>query len=227
MVSPKAKNLFHHALAQSFNVIQMPFRDIAAQVEQGDALNRSLEELRSMSTDDVFKLKWDSAPCVGTDIIPYDLATAYSKGVANDVDLMSGFVEGDGLLFLRDNTNLTAELLEKNMMASQLALAGAVQAPGYRGKVYLYYYNHVMPGENSQSDGAFHTSDVPYFFNHLSASRASYWTDVDRRFADIMSDYLVNFAKTGDPNGAAGPAVWEAVKESGSYLVLNANPKMR
>jgi para-nitrobenzyl esterase len=226
VASPKANGLFHHALAQSLNVIQTPFNDVAAQVEQGDALNISLDELRSMSTGDVFALKWTSAPCVGTDVIPYDLATAYSKGVANDVDLMSGFVEGDGLLFSRESADLSADQLEKNMMVSQLALANAAQSPGYKGTVYLYYYNHVMPGENSESYGAFHTSDVPYFLNHLSASRASYWTDTDRKLADIMSDYLVNFAKTGNPNGT-GLAAWKTVQESGGYLLLNADPKMR
>jgi para-nitrobenzyl esterase len=227
VASSKAKDLFQRALAQSYNVIRSPFVDIAAQVEQGDALNLSFDELRSMSAGDVFKLKWSGGPCIGTDVIPHDLATAYSKGVANDVDLMSGFVEGDGLLFFRESANLSAEQLEKNMMTSQLALANAAQAPGYRGDVYLYYYNHVMPGENSQSDGAFHTSDVPYFFNHLSSSRASYWTGTDRKLAGIMSDYLVNFAKTGNPNGTTGLAIWETAQKSGSYLLLNANPEMR
>jgi para-nitrobenzyl esterase len=228
MASPKAKGLFHHALAQSYNVVQSPFADVAAKVGEGDALNLSLDELRSMSTDAVFNnLKWAGGPCVGTGLIPYDLATAYSKGTANNVDLMSGFVEGDGLLFFRENAGLSADQLEKAMMASQLALARAARAPGYRGNVYLYYYNYVMPGENSQSDGAFHTSDVPYFFNHLSGSRASYWTAADRKLADIMSDYLVNFAKTGNPNGTAGLAAWESVQKSGSYLLLNAEPGMR
>ncbi|MDR0641650.1 MAG: carboxylesterase family protein [Treponema sp.] len=226
VASPRAKNMFHHAVAQSYNAIQSPFKDITAQIEQGDALGISLDDLRSMSTGDVFNLKWASSPCVGTDIIPYDLATAYNKGAANDVDLTSGFVEGDGLLFFRGDAELPADQLEKNMMVSQLALANLPRIPGYKGNVYLYYYNYIMPGENSQSDGAFHTSDVPYFFNHLSGSRASYWTAADRKLANIMSDYLVNFAKTGNPNGA-GLAVWRTAEESGSYLLLNADPKMR
>lgn len=226
VASPKAKNLFHHAVTQSYNAIQSPFPEITAQVEQGDALNLTLEELRSMSADDVFKLKWSGGPCVGTDVIPYDIAAAYSKGTANNVDLMSGFVEGDGLLFFREGAGLSAGQLEKSMMASQISLANAARASGYNGNVYLYYYNYIMPGETSQNDGAFHTSDVPYFFNHLSSSRASYWTDSDRKVAGIMSDYLVNFARTGNPNGA-GLAAWEAARESGGYLLLNANPEMR
>ncbi|MDR1903303.1 MAG: carboxylesterase family protein [Treponema sp.] len=225
MASPKAKNMFHHAVVQSYDIIKAPFMDISVQIEQGDALSLPLEKLRSMSTDDVFNLKWASIPCVGTDVIPYDLIAAYSKGAANDVDLMSGLVEGDKIFF-SESTDLPAEQLEKDMMISQLALADSAQVPGYKGNVYLYYYHHVMPGENSLSDGAFHTSDVPYFFNHLSDSRVSYWTDTDRRVADIMSDYLVNFAKTGNPNGV-GLAVWNTARESSSYLLLNADPKMR
>jgi para-nitrobenzyl esterase len=226
MASPKAENLFHRALAESYNVIQSPFKDIADQVAQGDALNLSLEELRSMGGDEIFKLTWAAGPCVGTDVIPYDLVTAYRRGAANNVDLMSGFVEGDSLLFYRDSVNLPADQLEKKMMVSQLALADAAQSSG-GGVVYLYYYNYVMPGENSRSDGAFHTSEVPYFLDHLSDSRASYWTGTDRRLADMMSNYLVNFAKTGNPNGSAGPGVWGSVRESGGYLLLNENPVMR
>ncbi|MDR3174609.1 MAG: carboxylesterase family protein [Treponema sp.] len=223
VVSPKAKNLFHHALAQSFNTIQMAFSPAAQQIASGDALNLTLEELRSKTADEVFSLTWRAAPCAGTEVLPYNLAEAYSRGVANDADLMSGWVEGDGTMFA---PNSPADQLEGDMMANQLELADAAAAPGYRGNVYLYWYNHVMPGENSESYGAFHTSDVPYFLNHLSDSRASYWTGTDRKAADVMSDYLVNFAATGNPNGK-GLAEWKTAKDSGSYLLLNADPIMR
>jgi para-nitrobenzyl esterase len=224
MVSPKAKGLFQHAVAESYNVIQNPFGNIEAHVEQGDAYNLSPEQLRSMSSDEVFKLEWGmSPPASGTDVIPFSFTEAYRRGTANNVDLISGFVEGDGLLFAPETA---ADQLEMNMMASQLALAHTVQDSGYSTNVYLYYYNYVMPGENSQSDGAFHTSEVPYFFNHLSSSRASYWTDSDRKVGGTMSDYLVNFARTGNPNGT-GLAAWETVQKSSSYLLLNANPEMR
>jgi para-nitrobenzyl esterase len=45
------------------------------------------------------------------------------------------------------------------------------------------------------------------------------WTDVDRRLADIMSSYWVNFARSGDPNGSGLPT-WPAYRGSETREVL-------
>jgi para-nitrobenzyl esterase len=75
-------------------------------------------------------------------------------------------------------------------------------------KAYLYYFVHeppVAPGQPSR--GAAHNAEVPYAFNAPAGS----WTDVDRALADAMSSYWVNFASTGNPNGAGLPA-WPALQ---------------
>jgi para-nitrobenzyl esterase len=122
MVSPKAKNLFQRAVAESLNAYPSHFTDIAARVEQGDAYNLSLEQLRSMSSGEIFSLEWGMAPpASGTDVIPFNFAEAYSRGAANNVDLISGWVEGDGVMFAGPNPPPPEEM-ETNQMASQLGL---------------------------------------------------------------------------------------------------------
>ncbi|MHC1681417.1 MAG: carboxylesterase family protein [Clostridiaceae bacterium] len=92
------------------------------------------------------------------------------------------------------------EINNDGMMALQIYLAKA-RALKSKNPTYVYEFTHTMPGENSEVFGAFHTADVPYFLNHFSTERKSYWTQTDYDLGDQMSSYLVNFAKTGNPNG--------------------------
>jgi para-nitrobenzyl esterase len=62
--------------------------------------------------------------------------------------------------------------------------------------VYLYFFTHAPPGPNHDVTGVFHAAEIPYAWNNPGAA----WTDEDRRIADTMSSYWVNFARTGNPN---------------------------
>jgi para-nitrobenzyl esterase len=76
---------------------------------------------------------------------------------------------------------------------------------------YTYFWNHVIPGPDAGTYGAFHTSEVPYVLNTLEMSDRPF-TDVDRKTADILSSYWVNFATNGNPNGPGLPN-WPDVRE--------------
>jgi para-nitrobenzyl esterase len=72
--------------------------------------------------------------------------------------------------------------------------------------VYTYYFERGIPWPEHPEFGAFHTSDIPRFFNNLKKLDRP-WTDEDRVLADKASSYWVNFVTNGDPNGAGLP-VW-------------------
>lgn len=55
--------------------------------------------------------------------------------------------------------------------------------------------------------GAFHGSEIYYVFNSLAANPERPWTHNDRTIAGVVSSYVSNFLKTGDPNGGHLP-VW-------------------
>ena len=86
-----------------------------------------------------------------------------------------------------------------------------------KSPVFTYFWTHAPPGPNHDREGAFHGSEINYIFDNLYATDLP-WTDEDRRIADMMSDYLVNFATSGDPNGDDLPQ-W-AASDTGSPTTM-------
>jgi para-nitrobenzyl esterase len=71
---------------------------------------------------------------------------------------------------------------------------------------FLYQFTRVPPGPNP-AWGAYHAAEIQYAFNNVGSR--PWATDADRKLADQMSSYWVNFATTGDPNGKGLPK-WTA-----------------
>ena len=95
-----------------------------------------------------------------------------------------------------------------------------LQSERGKAKGYLYYFTHVPPTAPGQaSRGATHTADLAYMFDNQPPNVT--WTDVDKKLADTMSGYWVNFAATGNPNGKGLPE-WPAynVKKGARNIVL-------
>jgi para-nitrobenzyl esterase len=74
--------------------------------------------------------------------------------------------------------------------------------------VYAFRFSYVQSAMRARfPDGAAHASEIPYVFNTLGMGRggasgpAPTVTDEDRKVAQTIHAYWVNFAKTGNPNG--------------------------
>lgn len=71
--------------------------------------------------------------------------------------------------------------------------------------VFLYHFNRDLPGNSDGRDfGAFHSGEIPYAYDNLHTLNRP-WSEADHELADRMSDYWVNFVKTGNPNGDGLP----------------------
>ncbi|OJI85783.1 hypothetical protein ASPTUDRAFT_55375 [Aspergillus tubingensis CBS 134.48] len=96
---------------------------------------------------------------------------------------------------------------------------------------YTYYWTHAPPG---QDEGAYHMSEINYAFNNLYATDKP-WKPEDYAIADRLSDYWVNFLRSGNPNGpelpnwpandAAEPVVMELGDAWEPLLVASAEKR--
>jgi para-nitrobenzyl esterase len=86
--------------------------------------------------------------------------------------------------------------------------------------VYDFYFNHAPPGRDSEFYGSFHSSDLWYFMNSMrDAPGQRAWTGADYRMAEIMSSYLANFVKTGNPNGSGLPEWQQTSADTGGTFM--------
>ena len=92
--------------------------------------------------------------------------------------------------------------------------------------VYRYRFDRVRPplkGETRDEEpiGAAHATDIEYFLNTLDKSDAYAWQAADRTTAQTMAAYLVNFVKTGAPNGQELPEWGPMTAETSNVMHLN------
>jgi carboxylesterase type B len=122
--------------------------------------------------------------------------------------------DADAFLALYPAASDEQARLAQNTSARDLARVSMYLWALDRGKTaktsaYTYFWTHPLPGPDAGTYGAFHTSEVPYALDTLGMSSRPFTAD-DRRIADAMSSYWVNFATTGNPNGTGLPD-WPAV----------------
>jgi para-nitrobenzyl esterase len=84
-----------------------------------------------------------------------------------------------------------------------------------KAPAYLYWFDRVPP--DSACKCATHASEIVYAFNNVPLSTRPF-QDADRKLADTMSSYWVNFATKGNPNGPGLPT-WPVYDEQRDTLM--------
>jgi para-nitrobenzyl esterase len=221
MRSPLATGLFVRAIAQSGpglfgrNALggqaTLAERE-AAGLKYAEAKGAmSLAELRALPAA-AFYTTTPGAPTVPSSPVN-DGWVLPEKTAADQVPLMVGFVADDlGV----GGTTPEQRAAARERARVTLHIWAARQLPASR-RVYTYFFDRAIPWPEHPEFGAFHSSEILYFFNILTILKRP-WEPVDRTLADTVSSYITNFAKKGDPNGPRLPP-WPAF-DPASYKTM-------
>jgi para-nitrobenzyl esterase len=235
IASPMARGLFRHAIAES-GAFFKPGRNMTLREAEEDGVRAmrgknalTTEAMRALSTEVLLRGDYRRLPVVDGYVLPDHLDELFKKGAINKVDLLTGYNEGDNFVeetmsaaqfvsFAQRNYGTRAEaflnLYPAVTVQSQQAFSRDLLfgwehytwAKEEGARAYMYYFDRVPPGEPRL--GAFHSAEVCYAL-HTLAFQARPWTAWDTTLSRLMSDYWVNFAFTGDPNGKGLPS-WPA-----------------
>jgi para-nitrobenzyl esterase len=175
-------------------------------------------------------------PVVDGDVVPLSNYEAYRSGHFSNVPALIGLNSDDAAADVpRELTRNRYELLPKLVPCSSRAVplvdsyahetdAAAVralhevlrdiyygwnawtwatlQSSTHRSKTFVYYFD--VRTETTPA-GAVHSAEVPFVFGNFPRPP----TSVEQQVSELMRNYWVQFARTGDPNIAGQPA-WPA-----------------
>lgn len=214
-LSPLAQGLFSRAVMSSGGGVNEAFGAVAAASDLFPFWERvmdragcaSLAEFRALDAASLFEA-WQTetrelkatrpdvmscSPVLDGAFIPCAPAEAVKHGAAARVPYMLGSNS-------QDIATLPIFHMAKDWCDAQEPAGGKPS--------FAWFFERQLPGDDN---GAWHSADLWYWFGALDHC----WrpmTDHDRALSDLMSTYLVNFAKTGDPNGEGLPH-WDAASQ--------------
>jgi para-nitrobenzyl esterase len=220
--SPLARGLFQRAIAQSGawdRRASVPERAEAEALGAAFATQlgaATVEELRAVPAARLLERYSEAGvrlrPIVDGWVVPDQLPALLARGEHADVPLLTGLT-ADERSFQKDYAH---ESLEQKQLLRDEGLATMLdwrRTRAQHGKApsFGYLFERAIPWPEHPEYQAFHSSELPYVFDHLSKLDRP-WEDVDRRLAQLTASYWVNFIRSGDPNGPGLPR-WPASAE--------------
>lgn len=216
VTSPLARGLFHKAVVMSggdgggmgqANLASTEAIGVRFAEKQGIAAtdDAALQKLRALSAEQVtdglsmMALFGASGPPTFASPFPdgklaVDVGAAYRGKAFTPVPMMIGATSAD----IGGKTGM--------MVAGARAVSTVIANQGV--PVYAYRFSYVAEKQPAAvaAQGAGHASDIPFFFNTQALKYQADTTQRDNEMGKTISAYLVNFVKTGNPNGAGLPA---------------------
>jgi para-nitrobenzyl esterase len=181
-------------------------------------------------------------------VLPDSVARIFASGGQNDVPVLIGSNATEGALFAPQSVraNAAREQVKRqfgaqadavlqlypaatdaeakasaiqfsgdSMFALQMRTWARLQRKTGKAAAYLYLFDRIPPDATCQC--ASHGAEIIYAFDNVGLSSRPF-QDRDRKVADVMSSYWVNFARKGDPNGDGLPT-WPVYQEREDMLM--------
>lgn len=211
MTSPLTRGAFHKAVVMSGGdgVGTAPgtlasAEDTGAKFGESKGVPRddpqALARLRALSAEQVtdglnLALLFRPGPRTFSSPVPdgriaVDVSVAYRSGRFNKVPVMIGATSAD----IGGPTGA--------MIAGARTLGGLLAKQGV--PVYAYRFSYVPTSVSGT--GAQHATDIPFFFDIQQIKYGDKTSARDNAMGGTISSYLVNFARTGNPNRPGLPA---------------------
>lgn len=197
-LSPLSKGLFHKAVMSSGGGVNKILS--ATRPEKGfdfwhavmeDVGAKNLKEFRAVPVEEIFK-SWQKllktmkggfcTPYIDGRLIVESGANLVEQGRHHKIPYLIGSTSHD-------------------MMPPILYSMATKWCDLQETPAYSWYFERMLPGDKH---GAWHSSDLWYWFGTLENGWRPF-KERDHKISDLMTDYLTNFAKTSDPNGAGLP----------------------
>ena len=105
-----------------------------------------------------------------------------------------------------------------NLLLGSWSMRGWARLQKATGSAPVYLYSFERAPPVSPPRGTYHGADLYYSFDNLDLFPLP-WSAVDRRLAEVMSSYWVNFATSGNPNGPGLP-VWPVYDASADEAMV-------
>lgn len=230
--SSKAEGLFQNAVSLSEEPYSQSWQTIETRISKTDGAysgsslsSLTAEKLREAPAS-TFKGRdiTPSGPCIDGIVITDTYKGSVKKRAANNVTLMCGNVTLDDFNHISVFTDFysTSEFtVTENMLGQHNALAKDRAKYSEEKDTYVYMFGRDVPSAPTGSEtakGPQHSYDLYYFLNNFSTKSERNWTQTDYALGNTMFAYLINFCKTGNPNGT-GLTEWTA--NSGNYHYMN------